>query len=517
MKRSLLLIFTFTLSFNISFCQVPNFANDIAVLIWKHCSSCHHDGGIANSSLMSYSDVFNLRNDIRFRINSTDAHLKMPPWSPDPNYRHFIGERVLTQSEINLISQWVDSAAPEGDSTQTPAPPIFSHESAIGTADLSLRMPDYRVNAPTGAEDFVCFTLPTGLSTNKMIKAIEIIPGNRDVVHHVSLMKNSTGFQTDTSSHVCMGSGRFISGYVPGTGPLIFPDNDSIKMGIPLLATENLVLNIHYASGSNGQIDSTRVNLFFHDDNANVREIKQITVSETGFCIAPNSIDTISISFPEEFSHNEPEISILSVNAHAHWIGKEFLIYMADSFNNVIPLLYIPRWLFLWQDYYFYKYPIKYESGYKIFTRALYDNTAVNIFNQYSPPQTVCSGQYSTDEMFSVFFNYVDYQSGDEYIDMEPYTITAVTENFNSAENLFAVFPNPFTNELNIQFALDEKSDVRVSVFNLQGQALKLLLNDSKDSGVHFINWTRTDEISGIYIVQLISSGRIYSKKVILR
>ena len=36
----------------------------------------------------------------------------MPPWKPDPTYSQHIGERTLTQSEIDLIRNWVDAGFP---------------------------------------------------------------------------------------------------------------------------------------------------------------------------------------------------------------------------------------------------------------------------------------------------------------------------------------------------------------------------------------------------------------------
>jgi len=33
----------------------------------------------------------------------------MPPWSPDETYSHFVGENVLTPSQLATLSDWVEA------------------------------------------------------------------------------------------------------------------------------------------------------------------------------------------------------------------------------------------------------------------------------------------------------------------------------------------------------------------------------------------------------------------------
>ena len=59
----------------------------------------------------------------------------MPPWTPDSEYAHFVGEKVLTVEEIETLSAWVDGGKLEGNSDDNPGLPDFPDGSQIGTPD----------------------------------------------------------------------------------------------------------------------------------------------------------------------------------------------------------------------------------------------------------------------------------------------------------------------------------------------------------------------------------------------
>ena len=48
-------------------------------------------------------------------ISYVTATKYMPPWTPDPDYSTLRGERFLTDDEIELLAEWHEAGAPEGD------------------------------------------------------------------------------------------------------------------------------------------------------------------------------------------------------------------------------------------------------------------------------------------------------------------------------------------------------------------------------------------------------------------
>ena len=88
----------------------PTFSKEVVRIFQDHCQTCHHPGDIAPFSLMSYADALPRAADIKYM---TQTH-QMPPWKPVEGCGEFDAARVLTQSEIDTLTQWVDHGAPEG-------------------------------------------------------------------------------------------------------------------------------------------------------------------------------------------------------------------------------------------------------------------------------------------------------------------------------------------------------------------------------------------------------------------
>ena len=93
----------------------------IAPIIFKNCSPCHRPGESGPFDLLSYVDAVKKAKLIKF-VTQTGY---MPPWPADANYSHFIGERVLTKTEIELLKIWAETNCLRGDSLAEPKPPVF--------------------------------------------------------------------------------------------------------------------------------------------------------------------------------------------------------------------------------------------------------------------------------------------------------------------------------------------------------------------------------------------------------
>jgi hypothetical protein len=77
-------------------------------------------------------------------------------------------------------------------------------------------------------------------------------------------------------------------------------------------------------------------------------------------------------------------------------------------------------------------------------------------------------------------------------------------------------FPNPFNPSTNINFFLPEQRPVRLGIFNIVGQQVATLIDDMVQAGEHTVVWDASDKPSGIYIVQLETGDRIFSRKITL-
>lgn len=75
--------------------------------------------------------------------------------------------------------------------------------------------------------------------------------------------------------------------------------------------------------------------------------------------------------------------------------------------------------------------------------------------------------------------------------------------------NNVSIFPNPFTDFVEISYTLNAKSSVKLNIFDITGKCVKTIVNNKQGSGNHKITW-KPNILSGLYLYQLEVNG--YSK-----
>ncbi len=81
---------------------------------------------------------------------------------------------------------------------------------------------------------------------------------------------------------------------------------------------------------------------------------------------------------------------------------------------------------------------------------------------------------------------------------------------------LQATYPNPFNNQLHIQFGIGITEDVKLTVFDLSGREMETLVYERLSAGVHNVNWNAAGLPSGLYILRLTSATQSSTVKAIL-
>lgn len=451
--------------------RAQNWASDIAPILYANCTSCHHQGGLAPNPLMNYAQAYAFRFQIKQYVN--DGY--MPPWPPDPSYRHLAFQRVLSDADKAKIADWVTSGAPEGNPADAPPPPVYSNNgSALSTIDFTAKMPDYTVN--TATDLYRCFVINTNFAQDRYAAEIEVKPGNPSIVHHVLLYEDSTMLikQLDSAQAGAgytnfYGTGsdasNLIGEWVPGTQHIKLPNG----MGVKLKKNTRLIMQIHYPKGTYLQLDSTRVNIRFAANTSTntfppFREVIFLpALSETNLqngplVIPPNVIKTFTASNVATSNPSPPlgYYTLLSVAPHMHLIGKEMKVYCREAgTNSVIPLISIPKWDFKWQGVYNFRNPLRIAQNSTLVAEAAYDNTAANLNNPSSPPIQVTQGEATTDEMMLVFFAFTYYLPGDENIVVDDSPVVGLAELQNQpgvGVQLFDVYPNPVKGRAQVNY-----------------------------------------------------------------
>jgi len=468
------LVFLFVILFvsKSAFSQVT-WSENVAPILFEHCTKCHHEGGIGPSSLMTFDDAYNNQAGILGAITSG----QMPPWPADPNYRHFVGENVLTQAEKQAIEDWITGGAASGDLALAPATPNYNNNSQLVSVDQTYLTPNYTSPA-TNNDYYRTFVIPSGLVQDGWIDGIEIIPGNADIVHHVVISYDPTGagatldandpgdgFQSSGGSIV--NGAKFLAAWAPGGGPLWVP----LGFAQRLEAGGDFLVEFHYPAGTLGLSYQTTINLHSSDDPT-PREVWYNPVLNHG----PGTLDQSFLyvlanqtaTFTE--TYNVPaEITLIGTFPHMHLIGRSISSWAELPDGTTEPLISVPSWNFHWQLSYNYPQLIHIPQNTNLRAQAFYDNTSANPFNPNSPPALVTAGEQTGDEMMIVFFAYTYYLPGDENLVVQP--LVNVNEQAVMKEQ-FEVFPNPNNGSFAVKTFNERFDKTVVTVTDISGKVV---------------------------------------------
>ena len=77
-------------------------------------------------------------------------------------------------------------------------------------------------------------------------------------------------------------------------------------------------------------------------------------------------------------------------------------------------------------------------------------------------------------------------------------------------------YPNPFNPQTQINFAIPNEGNVKLSVYNVKGQLVETLVDEKVDAGEHSTVWDATKYGSGVYFYKLTYNGKSEIKKCIM-
>ena len=100
--------------------QTVTFHEDVAPILYGNCTECHREGEIGPMPFTTYAEVAPYGEFIEY-VTSIGY---MPPWTPDPEYSHFVGEKVLTSEELTTLSASGSRQAGRRSGRQSRSPPI---------------------------------------------------------------------------------------------------------------------------------------------------------------------------------------------------------------------------------------------------------------------------------------------------------------------------------------------------------------------------------------------------------
>ncbi len=380
----------------------PTFHRDIAPIVFDHCAACHRPQGSGPFSLLSYSDVKNRGPQI---AKVTKSRF-MPPWLAKPGEYELLGDCHLTDRQIETIVQWVAGGMVEGNPADAPPTPTWREDRYLGQPDLVVTMPKpYRL-AADGSDVWRRFVIPVPLKQARYVRAVEIRPGSKRVIHHALAYLDSTDFSrglagkdgepgyegTISAPEVHSPDGHLIN-WLPGMVPFI----DDPKMAWRLEPGTDFVVEVHMLPSGKPEDVQISLGIYFTDEPP-TKFPQLFLLHSEAIDIPPGDKD-----FAVTDSYVLPVAAdLLGLHPHAHLLGRDVTVWAELPAGTKKSLLEIPRWDFSWQSAYRFKKPVPLPAGTKVSMRVSFDNSADNVRNPHNPPQRVHFGYHTYDEMAEV-------------------------------------------------------------------------------------------------------------------
>lgn len=409
----------------------PTYSKDVAPILYKNCTGCHRPNDIAPMSLLTYKEARPWAAAIRQAV----ATRTMPPWHADPQFGHFANDPRLSEADIATLVAWAKAGAPEGNRADLPAAPQYSDgDWKLGTPDLVVDIgQDHHIDNRAVADEYTYFTVDPHITEDTWVKAVELRPGNKRVVHHAHvwveqpngektagpqlIYKDKFGLTRIKEDAPVLNNGCLsedggnlpgrklndgdgpLGSYLPGKAPDVYPAGTA-KL---VRAGSRLKFQVHYNNTLNApQTDRTSVGLIFASA-APEHPLHRVDSSAYLFAIPPGQAG-VEVSNCTTF---QKDVRLLSYVAHMHYRGQDMRFEIEHADKRRETLLFVPHYSFAWQQIYRVREPVAVEKGARLIVTAHFDNSANNKWNP-DPTKTVRWGEPSSSEMMDGWVEYVD-------------------------------------------------------------------------------------------------------------
>lgn len=82
---------------------------------------------------------------------------------------------------------------------------------------------------------------------------------------------------------------------------------------------------------------------------------------------------------------------------------------------------------------------------------------------------------------------------------------------------ILGVYPNPFTDVIQISYQLDKKAEVSIQIYNALGESVETLLLGTQTAAPHQASWNASDYPEGIYVIAFSINGMLQESHRVVR
>lgn len=401
--------------------EQPTFFRDILPFLHTNCHKCHSPNQVAPFSLLTYEDAVEW---VDIAIEEIEAR-RMPPAQIESDL-DFRWTKPPTPDDLAMLRLWIAAGKPLGVATETPEllplPDYSAFQEDLGPPDIILEQPEPTQIGAHGNDIYRTIILPLNHPEDIRLRAIQILPSNRRVVHHALIghLPRETGDEAvrdhggrdgfshpddqATGFHDLHGLGfrvpplrddglpraAFLAGFVPGVRAIATPN--SAALVIP--SGCDIAVQMHYVRTGKLEKDSSRIALWLNKEQP--RNVTNMIYISGKFAVVPPGVRNYRIRGHWTLPNDADFVSVVP---HVHQLGRWVEIKAFPPGEEPILLLRVPQWDYNWQALYELKTPKRFKAGTRFEVECSYDNSEENPRNPFNPPRNVWHNETIFDEM----------------------------------------------------------------------------------------------------------------------
>ena len=333
------------------------FDREIVRILDKHCVMCHVANG-PSFPLSTYEETWLRGRQIRTEV----LKRHMPPWGAVPGYGEFLNDNGLTLRETQFMVSWVEGLGPRNagtvfanvvDPTAKPRQQVRAHVDfgywQLGEPGLKRELAANTIE-PGQGNVIRRTVIDLGLSSERRVRGIEYLPGDRRVVRAAFFTVQETG--------------QWVGSWTPWYGFATLPAGAAYR----LPAGSHIVAEIHFRGTNERVVDRGTLGLFFADQP--VRSLVSDLALEAKGNVMPRATsqkfraetriaaDTYALALRLEVGEG---IKSIEVSARRPDGGTEILLFAKDLQLD-------------WPTPYIFKEPVILRRGTQIAVTAYYAN-----------------------------------------------------------------------------------------------------------------------------------------------
>src|SRR5216683_7543095 len=169
----------------------------------------------------------------------------------------------ITARDIDVLVTWASGGTPRGSLPKALPNVVYNAQWKLGPPDLKIAMDSAHTVAAGTMEETRDFSIPTGLTDAKWVRAVDLMPGTATLVRDAVMT---------------IDNGQTLAEWEPGGNTIAAPSGAAFRL--PAGSTIHLQIHYkkHYLDEQTAVSDRSVIGLYFTDPPPSGREIQSLAI-----------------------------------------------------------------------------------------------------------------------------------------------------------------------------------------------------------------------------------------------